>query len=110
MNTTNTAIELAEKGARANAEQATKEAIAAKKYASDDQPWCASDRMREAKKYLAIAETFAIAAGSEEAQLQAAGAANIVKAAAEAHEESEKRWLDKQRTEALRLLIDKATK
>lgn len=109
--TTKNAIETAAYAAGVNANHATTAAIEAKKRAEEGNSWTAQTNLDEAEKYQAIAEAFATVAGdTDDTRNLVAGSASLLRAAQEAVADAKRRYLEKQKTEAIRDLIREITK
>lgn len=109
--TTKNAIETAAYAARVNANHATTEATEAKKRGEEGNHWTAQNHLDNAERFQAIAEAFATVAGDTDAtRNMVAGSASLLRAAQEAVADAKRRYLEKQKTEALRDLLREITK
>ena len=109
--TTANAIETAAYAAGVNSAAATREAIEAKKRGDDGAHWTAQTHLDHAERFQAIAEAYATVAGdTDNARNKVAGSADLVRAAQEAVANAKRRYLEKQKTEALRDLLREITK
>lgn len=109
--TTKNAIETAAYAVRVNTNHATTAAIEAKKRAESGNHWTAQSHLDEAERFQAIAEAFATVAGDTDgARNMVVGSADLVRAAQEAVANAKRRYLEKQKTEAIRDLIREITK
>ena len=105
------AIELAAYAVGVNTAAATREAIEAKKRGEEGAHWTAQTHLDNAERYQAIAEAYATIAGDTgDTKNQIAGSASLLRAAQEATAEAKKRYLEKQKTEAVRDLLREITK